>query len=162
MNADQIQQLLDTDVIKCPVDGCTWCMAVEKPDPRALDDNCLASVFGVGVMAACARNEFADKIDRSLRAHVRSHSIDDWLRTVCGIRERWQDAFNAFNQATKRATDMELMVKALLSKILTVKDQNTHEWMDWIVEEINKVAESLGETQRVERHHGGLRVRAGG
>lgn len=46
----------------------------------------------------------------------------------------------------------------LLGYVLSVRRQNTSEWMDGLVEEINRYAEATGETDRVAIHRDGLRI----
>ena len=54
-----------------------------------------------------------------------------------------------------RVSDLKASYK-LVSYVLTVSKENTDEWMDGLVGEINQWAESVGETDRVARSRIGL------
>lgn len=71
---------------KCPVDGCSWAHVEPEADPATRDPNLLASVFGPGVMASAAAVQRAERIERVLETHLRSHTVQEWVGTVSRLQ----------------------------------------------------------------------------
>jgi hypothetical protein len=67
--------------IDCPL--CDWHMTEEGQD---VSPDALASVFGIGVMAAIARNDRLEKTERTLREHLSTHSLAEWVRKVADLQ----------------------------------------------------------------------------
>lgn len=68
-----------SDQISCPVDDCNWRADAQPPE---VGPGALADVFGPGVMAAVARNNFHRDLEERLDRHLQSHSVLEWVRTV--------------------------------------------------------------------------------
>lgn len=75
-----------TSIYHCPVDGCGWTHIVPPLDPR-INGNTLAGAFGPGVMAQVAANQRAEKIERALRDHLKSHDVLDYVRTIQRLKD---------------------------------------------------------------------------
>lgn len=69
----------------CPVDDCDWYLD-EAPVDERLGMGTLADVFGFGVIAAHALNERARTVEAELNAHLDSHTVLEWVRTVERLR----------------------------------------------------------------------------
>lgn len=55
-----------------------------------------------------------------------------------------------FRHMKKENEEVVGLLDHILSCIITVKQENTPEWMEWIVEEVNKVNEAIGDPDRAE------------
>lgn len=88
----------DAKIISCPVLDCTWSIDVTPP---ATGDRVLAEIFGPGVMAAHHRNTVAADNERKADAHLKSHTVIEWVNTVTALRE----ALAAQVQATVHLTE---------------------------------------------------------
>lgn len=74
----------DAKIIKCPVLDCAWEIDTTPPD---IGDGALADVFGWGVMAATHRHTVAIDNERKAEAHLKSHTVIEWVNTVNSLRE---------------------------------------------------------------------------
>lgn len=54
------------------------------------------------------------------------------------------------------------LLKHILSCIITVKQENTPEWMEYIAEEVNRINEAMGDLDRVSLRLGGIVIVKGG
>jgi len=54
------------------------------------------------------------------------------------------------------------LLKHILSCIITVKQENTPEWMEYIAEEVNRINEAMGDPDRVSLRFGGIVIVKGG
>ena len=68
-------------VFSCPVDGCGWAHMEPELDP-GIDAHTLAGAFGPGVMAQVATNQRTERIEKTIREHLRSHDSLEWLKTI--------------------------------------------------------------------------------
>lgn len=66
-----------------------------------------------------------------------------------------------FRHLEKEKEEARHLLDHILSCIITVKQENTPEWMEYICEEINKVNEALGDPDRVEPYREWIRVLRG-
>jgi len=66
--------------IGCPL--CDWHLDAEPPD---VSPYALADVFGIGVMAAIARDKHLQDVERELRGHLGSHELAEWVRKVAEL-----------------------------------------------------------------------------
>lgn len=81
-------------VYRCPVDDCGW-VHVEPPiDPR-ISGATLAGVFGPNIMLAHAQNSRAEKIERVLQDHLRTHTVAEWVATVTRLQAELKEARDA-------------------------------------------------------------------
>lgn len=67
--------------IDCPL--CDWHIDAEPPD---VGYNALGDVFGLGVMQQIAWNEHLAKTERTLREHLETHSLVEWVRKVAELK----------------------------------------------------------------------------
>jgi hypothetical protein len=65
---------------ECPIDTCTW--AYEVPQMQIGRDTETADAF------AAAFEQQAVAIETAVRQHCETHDVEDWLRTVMGLREQ--------------------------------------------------------------------------
>ena len=81
-----------TTLILCPVLDCDWSLDATPPeiDPRAL-----ASVFGIGVMVATSAHQHANRVERDLDVHMRTHTTVQFLRTISRLTQERDEALAA-------------------------------------------------------------------
>lgn len=70
-------------IIGCPVDDCGWAHLETMP---VVPSGALAQVFGPGVVAVVARNQFHQRIEDVLSAHFATHQAEDYLRTITRLK----------------------------------------------------------------------------
>ena len=78
-------------LIVCPVLDCPWTLDATPAVPL----EALASVFGLGTMAATAAYEHAHVVERTLNSHLRGHSVVDFARTIGRLRQERDEALAA-------------------------------------------------------------------
>lgn len=73
-----------TTITLCPVLDCPWSIDTTPPD---IGDGALAGMFGWGVMAATHRHTVAIDNERKIEAHLKSHTVIEWVNTINALRE---------------------------------------------------------------------------
>ncbi len=68
----------------CVLEDCDWSGSVPIFAPPS---NALAEVFGEGTMTLQAEQHHTWEVERMLYDHYTEHKVDDFLRTVVGLRE---------------------------------------------------------------------------
>lgn len=91
---------------------------------------------------------------------------DDLKQGVDFLRqeiEDWKET-NRRAEAERHASREEVvgLLDHILSCIITVRQENTPEWMEYIVEEVNKVNKAMGDSDRVELSRGDIVIVKGG
>lgn len=85
----------------CPVLGCPWSI---ETTPPTTGDHVLAEVFGPGIMAAHHRNTVAIDNERKAEAHLKGHSVIEWVNTVNALREAYAGAIAQVVEVTEAFT----------------------------------------------------------
>lgn len=73
---------MTTIQVNCPL--CEWHYEVKPLDPR-IDVNTLAGVFGHGVVANIAINRQNEATEAALDAHLKTHTLVEWVRKVSSL-----------------------------------------------------------------------------
>ena len=79
-------------VFKCVVDDCPWELEDRHPE---VSMDALATVFGRGVMSSIARDQHHRQIEEATDAHLKTHSVLEWARTVSRLRSELAAARSA-------------------------------------------------------------------
>lgn len=74
--AQQHTNLDDRNIIRCPVAGCAWVRDRTLPDQRR------GRSVGTAVRTAAVED------DAAVRAHLETHPVDDFARTIAGLQDR--------------------------------------------------------------------------
>lgn len=90
----------------CPVAECTWFHDVVPPN---VDATALASVFGLGVMASVAHNQHLQRVEDELRAHLESHDVVDWARTIQVQKESIHELQRQLMEASSTLAELAVM-----------------------------------------------------
>lgn len=101
-------------VFSCPIDGCGWFHVEPELDQR-IEPHTLAGVFGHGVMAQVATNQRAERIERSLRQHLATHSALEWLKTVHAMSGQRDALIKAVHDLLDCGTGMEGAIQAQIA-----------------------------------------------
>lgn len=75
--------MIPTATISCPL--CAWVYELPPIDPRISSDT-LAGVFGPGIMAQVSINTRMQDTERALEAHLKTHSLVEWVSKVTGLQ----------------------------------------------------------------------------
>lgn len=70
-------------IVGCPLDRCEWTHL--EPSP-VVTEGALANLFGPGVMAAVAKTQFHERLERALEQHFATHKPEDYLRTITRLQ----------------------------------------------------------------------------
>lgn len=73
-----------SDRFLCPILRCDW--HYDRPIPAPTD--ALASVFGVGTLAATSAYQQAHETERVLSDHLAEHKLADFVRTISEERQK--------------------------------------------------------------------------
>lgn len=65
---------------RCPISTCPW--VYDPPSAPALHPGVLAHIFGPGVMAQIAANQYRAKIERALEDHCNTHTIAEYVAEI--------------------------------------------------------------------------------
>ena len=89
-----------------------------------------------------------------------------------GLESAWRDSGNPVayvemiidiaRRSIAAREEVVGLLKHILSCIITVKQENTPEWMEYIAEEVNKINEAIGDPGRVSLRFGGIVIVKGG
>ena len=75
---------LTTEVIQCPIDGCQWDHVRVDPNQFGHLIRLAPDRRGLDISPAMAAASQAD--DAVCRAHLAAHPVEDFLRTINGLR----------------------------------------------------------------------------
>jgi len=81
-----------------------------EPPAEAMAPATLADVFGVGVMAARAQQDYAARIEHALREHHDGHTTADYLRTIEHQRNALIEQSNRGGAAERDASLLRVAV----------------------------------------------------
>lgn len=90
-----------TTVIRCPVHECDWSLDTTPPPTP---DGALADVFGWGVVSATHRAQALRDNELKAEAHLKSHSMVEWVATVNHWREALAKQVAAMVEMTEAFT----------------------------------------------------------
>lgn len=95
----------DGDRYPCVISTCHWYLDV--PPTPVVDPMVLADVFGPGVMAVEATNQHHAHIERELRRHLSTHTVQEFvteigqLKSLClGLTAQMAELGQAYRTAT--------------------------------------------------------------
>lgn len=90
------------ETVACPL--CAWRHEVKPLDPR-LNASTLASVFGPGIMLQNAINQRATETERALEAHLKTHTLVEWVSEVTRLRRIEATALDLLALARQYASE---------------------------------------------------------
>jgi hypothetical protein len=118
-------------VISCPVLDCGWTLDASGPDPRSVQPETLASVFGMGVFASVAIASHNERIERELRTHLQAHTPLDFARTLARQHQQIITTTDQLEAARGTVGRLQLAL-AELSSALGVDVATDGELDDWM------------------------------
>ena len=102
--------------IACPVLDCDWILDAPEPDPRSVQPETLAGVFGVDVFASVAVATHNERIERGLREHLEDHDLTEWVRTAIQLRKNIDAATAARDDDAERMKAYRSALSTLASR----------------------------------------------
>ena len=66
----------------CVVSGCGWTITMTFNAEAEVNQQTLASVFGLGVIESTARNAERQRVEDAIGRHLRSHDVLDFVKTI--------------------------------------------------------------------------------
>jgi hypothetical protein len=118
-------------VISCPVLDCGWTLDASGPDPRSVQQETLASVFGMGVFASVAIAGHNERIEREIATHLETHDLVQYVRTMTHQREQLARTTAHLEAASETVGRLQLAL-AELSSALGVDVATDGELDDWM------------------------------
>lgn len=129
----------------------------KKADMEAID--CLAG----DVERLTAERDEARKELAALRSAPGMEEVDAILNDVnSSVFANQERLSNIARRAIASRDEVVGLLDHILSCIITVRQENTPEWMEYIVEEVNKVNKAMGDSDRVELSRGDIVIVKGG